>query len=366
MDFSDVIGQEETKQRLIQLVEEERVPHAILLCGPQGSGKMALALAFASYLLDNSPLLRQWNHPDLHFIYPTIKLPSMGCEHQPVSDDFAKEWKTMLSRGPYFTLEQWMAAIGAANQQAIITAAESDDLSRKLSLKSSQGGRKVCIVWLPERMNVTCANKLLKLLEEPPEHTVFLMVSENPEQLLETVRSRMQRIDVKRIDDRCLEKALEDKRGLEHEVAHRIARVADGSWTAALEALDSGSENSMFFKLFTMLMRYAYLRDVKGLKQWSESVAALGREKQKRLLAYFSRMVRENFMFNFRNSSLVYMTKEEEQFAGKFSPFVNEANVIDMYDMLEKLRRDIAQNANAKMAFFESALQMIILLRKKP
>lgn len=177
------------------------MPHALLLCGPTGCGKMAVALAFASYLISGEwqlagadsfmtdtshiakakAMLAQWGHPDLHFSYPTIKLPSMSTDHQPVSNDFARQWLELLSEGPYFTLEQWMSQMGAANQQAIITGAESDELTRKLSLKSSQGGYKVAVVWLPERMNLTSANKILKLLEEPPQQTVFIMVSEEPE-----------------------------------------------------------------------------------------------------------------------------------------------------------------------------------------
>lgn len=175
INFADVIGQEEVKQRLTQLVQSNRVPHALLFCGPQGCGKMALAMAFARNLLISSSvspenseaMLRNWEHPDLHFTYPTIKLPGMSSEHQPVSSEFAKEWHEMVTTDTYFTVKQWMSQMGATTQQAIITGAESDELSKQLALKSSQGGYKVSIIWLPERMNLTSANKLLKLLEEP-------------------------------------------------------------------------------------------------------------------------------------------------------------------------------------------------------
>ncbi len=190
MTFNDVIGRDEAKNRLMQMADGGRLPHAIMLCGPKGCGKMALALAFASHLLcrnhtadggvcgtcSQCAMLRKWEHPDLHFTYPTIKLPSMGSDHKPVSDDFAREWHRLLADGPYFTMDRWMQEIGAENQQAIITAGESDALVRKLSLKSSQGGYKVSLIWLPERMNIECANKLLKLIEEPPSQTDFIMV----------------------------------------------------------------------------------------------------------------------------------------------------------------------------------------------
>ena len=271
----------------------------------------------------------------------------------------------MITETPYFTIEQWMAQMGAENQQAIITGGESDRLARRLAMKSSQGGYKVCVMWLPERMNLASANKILKLLEEPPEQTVFILVSEDPGKLLETIRSRTQRFDFKRIDDKAIEDALVAQRGIDDDTARRVARLANGSWTAALNALKAGSENRMFFDLFTMLMRLAYGKRVRELKKWAESVAAFGREKQKRLLVYCSHMVRESFMYNFHNPELCYMTLDEENFAKRFSPFINEGNVIEMMEMFEHALRDVAQNANGKMVFFDIALQTIILITRK-
>ena len=377
MKFSEVIGQQEVQQRLVQMVREDRLPHAIMLCGPNGSGKMALAVAFACYLLgrksggqdspDNpeSPMLAKLEHPDLHFTYPTIKLPSMSSDHKPVSDDFAREWHELIMQGPYFTLDQWLNAIGAENQQAIITAGESDELVRKLSLKSSQGGYKVSIIWLPERMNIECANKLLKLIEEPPTQTVFLMVCEEPDKLLETIRSRVQRIDTKKIDNDTVRQALIDRRGISEDAAQRISRLANGSWLKALEALQAGTENEQFLDLFMMLMRLAYQRKVRDLRKWSETMAGFGREKQKRFLQFFLRMLRENFMYNFHQEELVYMTQEEEDFAKNFARFINEANILQLYDLTNLAIRDIGQNANAKIVFFDFALRIIVLLIQK-
>ena len=379
MNFSEVIGQEAVKERLINMVNEGRLPHALLFCGPQGVGKMALAMAFASYLLagdeTNEPtspivsnaraMLRNWEHPDLHFSYPTIKLPSMSSDHQPISNDFAKEWHTLIMKRTYFTMNQWMKQMEATTQQAIITGAESDELSRILSLKSSQGGYKVSIIWLPERMNLTSANKLLKLLEEPPQGTIFLMVCEEPEKLLETIRSRTQRIDLKRIDDKAIEQALVEKRGIDNDAAYRIARIAHGSWTKALDAIDVGNENREFHNMFQMLMRLCYLRNVKDLKRWSELVTGYGREKERRMLTYFQQQVRENFMFNFHKPELNYMTLEEENFAKNFARFINEANVIEINELFQRAYRDIGQNANAKIVFYDMALKLIVLLLKK-
>ena len=367
MGFESVIGQKEVQERLMQMVSEDRLPHALMLCGPQGAGKMAIAMAFACRLLDDGrasskAMLEKLEHPDLHFTYPTIKLPSMSADHKPISEDFAKEWHELVMDGPYFTMDQWMQAMGGENQQAIITAGESDHLVRKLSLKSSQGGYKISLVWLPERMNIECANKLLKLIEEPPQQTVFIMVCEEPDKLLETIRSRVQRIDVKKIDDASIERALVERRGVSDDAAHRIARLANGNWLKALEELQVGSENEQFLDLFISLMRLAYQRKIKDLRKWSEVMAGFGREKQKRWLAYFLKMIRENFIYNFHQEELTYMTQKEEDFARNFARFVNEANVIPINDLANKAIRDIGQNANGKIVFFDFCLQMIVLL----
>ena len=251
------------------------------------------------------------------------------------------------------------------NQQAIITAGESDNLVRKLSLKSSQGGFKVSVIWLPERMNIECANKLLKLIEEPPQQTVFIMVSEEPDKLLETIRSRVQRIDIKRTNEADIRNALIERRGVSEEEAHRISRRANGNWLKALEELQVNSENELFLDLYIMLMRLAYQRKIKELRRWSEQLANMGREKQKRWLTYFLTMTRENFMYNFQQEELNYMTQKEEDFARNFARFVNEKNILPISDLANLAIRDIGQNANAKIVFFDLALQMIVLLLQK-
>ncbi len=347
------------------MVNEQRLPHAIMLCGPTGVGKLALATAFASYLLgwDNA-MVKKLEHPDLHFTYPTIKQSWMGSDHKPISDDFSREWHEIMSDGPYFSMDQWLAAIGAENQQAIITAGESDELVRKLQLKSSQGGYKVSIIWLPERMNDECANKMLKLLEEPPRQTVFIMVCEEPDKLLDTIRSRVQRIDVGKLPTDIISQALVERRGIDAEQAQRLSRMVDGSWLRALQELQTGTENEQFLDLFILLMRQAYMRNVKDLKRWSETMAAFGREKQKRFLRYFLRMIRESFIYNFKHPELNYMSQEEENFTRNFARFVNEANILPINDLANLAIRDIGQNANAKIVFFDFALQMIVLLKQ--
>ena len=374
MTFDDVIGQKEAKERLTQLIKENRVPHAMLFTGPSGTGKLALAVAFASMLLnpENNPnssnakaMLDNFEHPDLHFTYPTIKLPSMSSDYKPVSDDFAQEWHSLIVRTRYFSLAQWTAKIGDDKKRAIITAGESESLLHKLSIKSSQGGYKVSVIWLPELMNLECANKILKLLEEPPQGTVFLLVSEEPEKLLETIRSRTQRFDVRRIADSDISQALSSRCGIGKEDAMRISRMAHGSWLEALQAIDSSNEERQFLDMFETLMRLCYMRRVKELKKWSEAVSAYGRDKQRRMIAYFQRQVRENFIYNFHNPELNYQTKEESGFSRNFAKFINEANVIGINELLQHAYRDIGQNANAKIVFFDMALKMIVLILTK-
>ncbi len=376
MNFSDVIGQDDVKSRLLTLIESGKMPHSLLLYGAPGCGKMALALALASHLLGendmNNPnvasvkaMLNRWEHPDLHFSYPVIRPTGTTADHKMISDDFAKEWHLLLKKGPYFDMDTWLEHMNAANQQAIIFASESDNLTRKLNLKSSMGGYKVAIIWLPERMNVECANKLLKLLEEPPHQTLFIMVSEAPERLLETVRSRTQMIQVKRIDTAVLERALVEKRGLDDDTAHRVAQIANGSWLDAIRMLNADSEAKQFFNDFVGVMRASYRRDIREMKAWSERVATYGREKQKRMLLYFHRMFRENFMYNFKQSSLIHFTQDEEQFAQKFAPFINEKNIVELYELVELNIRDLSQNANPKIVFFDFTLRVTMLLVRK-
>ncbi|MGN1230105.1 MAG: ATP-binding protein, partial [Prevotella sp.] len=249
--------------------------------------------------------------------------------------------------------------------QAIITAGESDELNRKLSLKSSQGGYKVSIIWLPERMNIECANKILKLIEEPPSQTIFIMVSEEPDKLLETIRSRVQRIDVKKIDVDSIKDALITRYGIGEDDAMRLARLANGDWLRAVGELSADGENKEFLVDFQSLMRLAYQRNVRELKRWSDTINAYGREKQKRFLTFFLRLTRESFMYNFQQPELSYMTAEEEAFTSKFARFVNENNILQINDLANKAIRDISQNANGKIVFFDMALQMIVLLIQK-
>ena len=374
MFFKDVIGQEEAKQRLIREAKEGKIAHARLFCGPEGIGKLPLAIAYARYLSCNNPgekdacgicpscvKFNKLAHPDLHFVFPVIKKKSKDT----VSDDFITEWRELLSQTPYFNLNIWLEEMGAENQQAQIYVKESDEIIRKLSLKSSQGGYKILIIWLPEKMNVECSNKLLKLLEEPPSQTIFLLVSEEPDMLLTTIQSRTQRFALYGIEEKYITERLQNQYGLQEKDAISIGHRSEGNFLKALECIHLSEENKLFFDLFVSLMRLSYQRKIREMKQWSETLAAMGREKQKHFLSYCQRLVRENFISNFQDPSLNFMNEEEQNFSKRFAPYINEKNVMGIMDELSEAQRHIEQNVNARMVFFDFSLKMIVLLVQK-
>ena len=372
MLFSEVIGQEEIKSRLRREAEEGKVAHALLFYGPEGCGKLPVALAFARYLLcshphegepcnqcNNCKMTDRWVHPDLHFVFPVVKYKDTAHS---VSDVYLSEWRKQLSENVYFGLDEWLDDMQAGNQQALIYSAESDAIQKKLSLKSNQGGKKVMIIWLPEKMNLECANKLLKLLEEPPAETHFLLVSERLEAVLPTIVSRAQCIAMKGLFEEEIAGALMQRNACDSDTARHVAHTANGNLIAAQQLLRSNADQNLFFDLFVILMRLSYQRKIKELRKWSEQIAALGREKQKNFLAYSQKLIRENFIYNFRQPDLNYETAEEENFSKNFARFINERNVIHIMDELSLAQRDIEQNGNPKFVFFDFALKMIVLL----
>lgn len=370
MLFDEIIGQEEAKARLRQEFAAGKVAHALMLCGPEGCGALPLAISFAQMLLSDDGrnasqklMADKLSHPDMHFAFPIYK-KSSGKEAY--CDEFLKEWREINLTNPYFGMAEWMEAAGAENQQLIIYANESDAITKKLSLKSSQGGYKVMIIWLPEKLHETCANKLLKLLEEPPAQTVFILVSEQPDRVLQTIRSRTQMINLPRLSQDDIEHRLIEKHCIAPAEAKRISRASAGNMMAALRTITDDQETALFFDLFVLLMRLSYARKVKEMKQWADKVASMGRERQKNFLMYCQKMIRENFIYNFQHQDdLNYMNEKEADFAVRFAPFINENNVIGMMDELSLAQRDISQNVNAKFVFFDFALKMIVLIKNR-
>lgn len=412
MKFSDIIGQEDAKHRLYDMLDQEKVPHALMLCGAEGSGIMPLAIAFAQRLLcqgqgklsgqstdmfgggnmfgddpalPSSPvevsapepihdmcgqcksclMSSKLQHPDLHFMFPIYKKKNSSADKPTYCDDYIVEWRELLMGSPYFSYSDWMESIGADNQQLTIYESESDAIFKKLSLVASQGGNKVCVIWLPEKMHISCANKMLKLLEEPPAHTYFILVSVHPDQLLQTIRSRVQTIVVPPLSEEEIATALEERNKILPAMAKEIAHTSHGDMAAALKTINDNSDNETYFELFVRLMRLSYVRKVKEMRMWSEEVAKLGRERIRRFLDYCQHMVRENFIYNFHRPELNYMSGAESEFAVKFAPFINEKNVIGIMNELSLCDRDIGQNANAKIVLFDFSLKMIVLIKNR-
>ena len=374
MLFKDIIGQEEAKERLIREAKEGKIAHARLFCGNEGVGKLPLAIAYAQYISCDHPTdtdscgvcpnCTKYNkliHPDLHFVFPIIKKKNKDT----TSDDYLQEWREIINSSPYFNLNMWLKEMGAENQQEQIFVKESDEIIRKLNLKSSQGGYKVMIIWLPEKMNVECSNKLLKLLEEPPTQTIFILISEEPDMLLPTIQSRVQRFNIHAINKEKKAENICLNYGLQAKDAEDIAHRSQGNFLKALETIHLNEDNVFYFEEFVSLMRLAYQRKIREIKQWSDNIAAIGRERQKNFLTYIQRMLRESFIYNFHNPDISYLSDEEQKFSSRFSPFINEGNVISIMEELSIAEQHIGQNVNAKMVFFDLSLKMIVLLVQK-
>lgn len=369
MYFRDIIGLHDVKKHLITSTQRGFVPHARIFHGPEGVGKLPLAIAFARYLncenrqaddaCGKCPSCSKFDklaHPDLHFVFPVIK--------SKVSDEYLPQWRSFLASNTYFNLNQWLSYIDANNAQGLIYAKESDEILRKLSLKVYEAEYKIMIVWLPEKMHEACANKLLKLIEEPPENTVFLLVSEDMEHVLPTIRSRCQPIHIRAIERDEMLHALESNYGLTQEDAHAVAHIADGSYSKAIELIEASDETDSFLELFKQMMRAAATRNIRDIKSIATELAGVGRETQKSFLLYAMRLFREYFIANLKVPQMVYLNRKEAAFGERFAPFVNEKNVEALNDEFTLAFRQIEQNGNAKIIFLDLCLKITLLLKK--
>ncbi len=384
MFFADIIGQNEIKNRFIRTVQEQRIPHAQLICGLEGIGKLPLALAYAQYICcedkkesdscgkcPSCVKFAKLSHPDLHFVFPVVKPSGKSTV---VCDDFLQDFREFVLLNQYFSVNSWFEEIDASGKQGMIYSNESEDIIRKLSLKTYESEYKIMVIWQPEKMHNSCANKLLKILEEPPAKTVFLLVSDNPEDVLPTIQSRTQRINIPPIDTQEIEKQLLQNFNVSIDEASHIARLANGSYLKAKHLALQNEEDKTHFESFTTLMRVAWgIRNFKNLdkkgdslmtlRKFSEDMAKVGRENQKAFLAYAQRMIRENFIYNFHDENLNYLSPLEQNFSTNFSPFINEGNVIEMMNELSQAEKHIEQNVQAKIVFYDLALKIIMLLK---
>jgi DNA polymerase-3 subunit delta' len=373
--FSEIFGQSALKKRLIQSVKDRRVSHAQLFFGPEGAGALPLAIAYAQYLSCTGDKdedacgkclscmkYAKLVHPDLHFLFPVNNTASK--KEDPSCDDFLPEWRTFVIQNPYARLNDWYLHIELENKQGLIKEKESDAIAKKLSFKSFESDFKIAVIWMAEKMHDVASNKLLKLLEEPPEMTVFLLITENPDLLLTTIRSRCLPVKVPLIAQEDMTEALQLRHTLDTSQAESIARLAMGNYARALELMHENEEEDSRLTTFREFMLAGFLNNIASGMKTVETLHSLTREKQKSFLEYSLRMIRENAVKQIHNAGLNYMNRKEEEFSVNFSKFIKGSNLVPLTEEFNKAIYDIERNGNSKIVLLDLMLKAGKLLRQ--
>lgn len=373
MLFKEIIGQSEIKARLIQSVSGQRISHAQLFFGPEGSGALPLAIAYAQFIACAAKTFNdscggcpscmkfaKLAHPDLHFVFPIT-----SSKENETSSEHMNDFREAFLSNPYLNLFEWLQFMGAENKQGIISVHESASILRKLSLTTYESEFKTVIIWMPEKMNIAAANKLLKILEEPPDKTLFLLVTESEEQLLRTIVSRTQLIKIQKIADSDLKHALTEKNSLSEEEASKISYLANGNYNEALKLLSSENDEEWNNQAqFVNWMRKCVKKDLKEITGWVDEVSKIGRERQKNFLAFGLSIFREALQLNYGDYSLIRVDGEELEWMKKFAPFVNGENCERLIEEFNKAIAHIERNANPKILFLDLSLSCLELLKK--
>lgn len=374
MQFANIIGQEAIKQHLLKTVTENRISHAQLFLGREGYGALPLALAYAQFInctnrgltdscgeCPNCKKISKLSFPDLHFVFP---VPATGSsKEKAISDTFYTKWVEFIGQMPYGSYQSWLDFLDAGNSQGLIRVEESREIIRKLTMKSFTAEYKIMIIWFPEKMNPETANKLLKMLEEPYEKTLFILVAESSEYLLATITSRTQLVKIPRIFEEDMVKGLELRLGIDKNRAAYLARISEGDFNRAIEYHETTNDTRQNFELFTQMMRLSYSGRFIDMIGLSDTISQLGREKQKAFLSYCLRMVRENLVVNQKQPAMARFTDEENQFAQKFSPFIHKYNTHLIQAEFDKAFYHISRNANAKIVFLDTCIKLCGYLR---
>lgn len=382
MQFSEILGQDYIKNHLTRSADLGRIPHAQLFVGPEGCGTLPMAIAYAQYILcgnqngENSGSNQTCNlkfekisHPDLHFVYPTVSTDSVKTKVKSI--DFITEWRLFISQNSYGGLFDWYAVLGVQNKQGFIRVEDAGEIVKTLSLKSYEGGYKIMIVWMAEKMNTEASNKLLKLLEEPPEKTVFILITENEEDMIQTIRSRCQVLNFNGLSEHSITEALVSQKQIELKLATKIAHQAQGNYNKALHLLQNDDEEFPFEQWFVVWVRAAFKAKgnpavIADLIQWSEQIAALGRETQKKFLQFCIDIFRQALMYNYETPALVYLEPTVEKFTiEKFAPFVNGNNINEIFQELSDAIYHIERNGNAKIILTDLSIKLTRLIHKK-
>lgn len=373
MLFTDIIGQEAIKAHLINTVKENRISHAQLFLGKEGYGSLALAIAYAQYIMcldkkDNDACnecsscrkINKLQHPDLHFSFPTVGSKSSQAL---ISDDYISQWREFVTTNAYGSYEQWLQKMDAGNSQGSIKVKEAESIVRKLNLKSFEAEFKIMIVWLPEKMNAESANKLLKLIEEPPEKTLFFLVSLNSDLIISTILSRTQLVKINRISDDELFIGLQHKKNISDDKAREVSRMSDGDYNAACNMIETSVDTQQNFEFFTQLMRLSYMGKFPDIIKWVDTLSKEGREKQKAFLKYGLKMLRENLITNQKQVELARFSDDEKAFASKFSNFIHPENTPLLANELNLAHMHISRNANVKVVFLDLCIKLNRMLK---
>jgi DNA polymerase-3 subunit delta' len=382
MQFSEILGQEHIKNHLTQSANLGRIPHAQLFIGPEGSGTLPMAIAYAQYILcgnssgenngDNQACnlkFQKLSHPDLHFAYPTVSTESVKTK--PKSIDFIADWRLFTTQNPYGGLFDWYAALGVQNKQGEIRVDDATEILKSLSLKSYEGGYKIMIIWMADKLNIAASNKLLKLLEEPPEKTVFILISENEEDIIQTIRSRCQILHFNGLSEAVIADALVNREQIDAKIAAKIAHQSQGNYNAALHLVHDDSDEYPFEEWFVTWVRAAFKAKgnaaaIQDLILWSEKIASLGREAQKKFLQFCMEMFRQALLLNYEAPSLVYFEPKVDKFKlENFAPFVNGNNINDIFKELSDAMYHIERNGNAKIILTDLSIKLTRLIHKK-
>ena len=383
MQFKDIYGHKQTIEQLVKTVEKDRISHALLFLGQEGIGKITLAIAFAQYInctnrqngdscgeCKSCKKYAKLIHPDLHFVFPFVRAKNIT---KPVSLDYINQWREFVLKSKFHSYDEWLDFIGTDNLQGNIYAQESKGIIRIVNLKTFEAKYKILIIYMPEKMNIATANKLLKAIEEPPPNTIFILVSENESDILTTIRSRVQLVKISALSKDEIKNALEEEfNEATEEQIQDSTNISSGNFIYARQVLNetlNETENSFSknFDLFSVYMRSAFSGNFLNISDTVEKISKLGREKQKSFIMYSLRFLRENFILNYANKSseLNYMTKKETKFAEKFSLFINKKNIFLLFEEFNKSYSDITRNASAKILFLDLSLKIYQLLKIK-
>ncbi len=382
MQFSEILGHEYIKSHLTASAAAGRIPHAQLFVGPEGSGTLPMAIAYAQFILcdniggENSGgneacnlKFKTISHPDLHFIYPTVTTEEV--KKNPKSLDFITDWRQFLTNQPYGSLFEWYQLLGVQNKQGEIRVEDAQEILKSLALKSYEGGYKIIIIWMAEKMNIAASNKLLKLLEEPFDKTLFILIAESEEDIIPTIRSRCQLLQFTAVPEKIIAEALVSREGMNARYASKLAHQSQGNYNKALQLLTENGQDVVFEKWFVDWVRAAFRAKgnaaaIHDLIIWSEHIAGLGRETQKKFLNYCITMFRQALLLNYQTTSLVYMEPKIEKFKlENFAPFVNGNNITDIFRELSDAIYHIERNGNAKIVLTDLSIKLTRLIHKK-